>query len=361
LVLHDATFDIVERPPPDRPGGRVSEPVDHTSIGRDLSSVDPDPDGSLEDFDSEAVSEVFAAWRQRCDATGCATGPDDTSERFALLAALEQAASPDALARVRGTFWRGSGRPSRPRPAGKVGARRRALDDAAREWGACVGSPAIVVEQTLLLRHLVSGSTEGERLARLVDRSMLAATSAATDELQRAAFSDPLTGCANRRGLERDLDRELARCARAELDLSVLAIDVDGLKAINDTQGHAAGDRVLLQLVETLRRALRGLDGVYRVGGDEFIIVLPDTSPDDASVVMTRVELLGAPPFSWGVASVHGIGYFDAHVLLTTADEQLYDRRRASRGLLLSSSTARRRRKPVDPQELATDQAGATG
>ncbi|MGO9558171.1 MAG: GGDEF domain-containing protein [Acidimicrobiales bacterium] len=321
----------------------------------------PAAGGSAEDFDLEAVSELLASWRQRCDATGCAAGPSDTSERFELLAALERAASPDALARVRGTI---AGRPARsphPRPAGTVAARRKALDEAARRWGACIASPAIVVEQMLLLRHLVSGSSDGERLARLVDRSMLAATREATDELQRAAFSDPLTGCANRRGLERDLYRELSRCARAELDLSVLAIDVDGLKHINDTEGHAAGDRVLLQLVETLRRALRGLDGVYRVGGDEFIVVLPDTSPDDASVVMARVEHLGAPAFSWGVASVLAVGQFDAELLLAAADERLYDRRRAARGLSLSSGAARRRAKVFDPPALEGDQAGAIG
>jgi diguanylate cyclase (GGDEF)-like protein len=262
-----------------------------------------------------------------------------------MLAAFERAAAPDALARVRGTLARRAGRPTQPRPAGTVGARRRALDESARGWGACVASPALVVEQMLLLRHLVAGSSEGERLGRLVDRSMLVATQAATDGLQRAAFSDPLTGCANRRGLERDLERELARCARAELDLCVVAIDVDGLKHVNDTDGHAAGDRVLLRLVETLRRALRGLDGVYRVGGDEFIVVLPDTAPEDAEVVMARVAALGAPPFSWGVANVMALGRFDAFTLLREADEQLYDRRRRLRGLdLVPRVTSRQRR-----------------
>ena len=308
------------------------------------------------------MNELYGTWTQRCSATGCATGPDDASERFGLLAALERAAAPDALARVRGTLAGRSGQPSRLRPAGTVGARRRALDEAARDWGACVGSPSLVVEQMLLLRHLVSGSTEGERLGRLCDRSMLVATRAATDELQRAAFTDPLTGCANRRGLERDLDRELARCARAELDLCVIAIDVDGLKRINDSEGHGAGDRVLLQLVETLRRELRGLDGVYRVGGDEFIVVLPDTSPDDAEVVIARVDNLGAPAFSWGTASVLGTGQFDAGVLLAAADEQLYDRRRESRGLgLTSPASSHRRRLRTAAGAAPPDQAGAIG
>ncbi len=321
----------------------------------------PGSRANSEDFDAEAVSELFFAWRQRCNATGCTIGPDDEAERFELLAALERASAPDALARVRGTLASRATHRTSPRPAGTVGTRRRALDEAARAWGGCIASPSIVVEQMLLLRHLVSGSAEGERVARLVDRSMLAATRAATDELQRAAFSDPLTGCANRRGLERGSSGKLARCARAELDLSVLAIDVDGLKDINDSEGHAAGDRTLLQLVETLRRALRGLDGVYRVGGDEFIIVLPDTSPDDAAVVMARVENLGAPAFSWGAASVLGIGQFDADVLLAAADEQLYDRRRAARGLTLSSGISRRRRRPHDASSETGDQAGVIG
>jgi GGDEF domain-containing protein len=318
----------------------------------------------MPDHDVEAVEEVFSSWLQRCAATGCATGPDDRTERHAMLVALERAATPDALARMRGTLAGRNEQPSRPRPAGTVGTRRRALDDSAKAWGTSVASPALVVEQMLLLRHLVAGSSDGERLGRLVDRSMLVATRAATDGLQRAAFSDPLTGCANRRGLERDLARELSRCARAELDLCVVAIDVDGLKRVNDSDGHAAGDRVLLQLVETLRRALRGLDGVYRVGGDEFIVVLPDTSPEDAAVVMGRVEQLGPPPFTWGAASVLATGDFDGAALLREADDRLYDRRRRVRGLDLAeraSPRARPLRRPGASAATARAQAEVIG
>ena len=272
------------------------------------------------------------SWLQRCQATGCATGPADAEPRYALLVAIEAAATADAVARVRGAFST-RGRPAAaPRPPASIAARRRVLDGASRAWGARVASPALVVEQLLLLRHLVAATTDDERLGRLVDRATLVATRAATDELQAAAFSDPLTGCANRRAFERDVERELARCARAELDLSVVAIDVDGLKAVNDSEGHAAGDRVLLQLVETLRRALRSLDGVYRLGGDEFAVVLPDTSADGAGVVMARVERLGAPSFSWGVASFVASGALDAASLVAIADEDLYDRRRLVRG-----------------------------
>ncbi|HEV8065807.1 MAG TPA: GGDEF domain-containing protein [Acidimicrobiales bacterium] len=286
---------------------------------------------AVSEDDLAAVEGLAQAWMRRCRASGCATGPADTTERTALLVCLEGAATPDAVQRVRGTFSsraRASAPP--PRSPSTVAARRKALELAATRWGARVASPALVVEQLLLLRHLVTTASDGERLGRLVDRAMLHATQAATDELQLAAFTDALTGCANRRAFDRDLERELARCARAELDLCVVAADLDGLKRINDTDGHAAGDRAILQLVEAFRRALRGLDGVYRVGGDEFLVVLPDTSVDDAAVVMARVDRI-APAFSWGVSSVSTAGSFDGELLIELADEALYDRRRTAR------------------------------
>ena len=120
----------------------------------------------------------------------------------------------------------------------------------------------------------------------------------------------------------------MARCARAELDLSVVAIDLDGLKAVNDTAGHAAGDRQLVLLVDTLRKALRSMDGIYRLGGDEFGLVLPDTSPDDAAVLIARAVRLGAPSFSWGTASYLSTGCAAVAELLAVADTDLYARRR---------------------------------
>ena len=118
-------------------------------------------------------------------------------------------------------------------------------------------------------------------------------------------------------------------------------MDFDGLKHINDSEGHVAGDRALLQLVEGLRRALRTLDGVYRLGGDEFVVVLPDTSIDGAEVVMARVERLGAPSFSWGVASVQSTGGVDAALLMSAADDTLYERRRRDPGSRLAVVRAR--------------------
>jgi len=292
------------------------------------ASIPPDQD----EGSRAAVEGLARAWSRRCEATGSTTAGLDADERLALLVALE-AAAPAAATGARGPFSSRSRSAAQPasRPASTVGARRKALETAAIRWGARVASPGLVVEQLLLLRHLLTTSADGERLGRLVDRAMLVATQAATDELQIAAFSDALTGCANRRAFERDVERELARCARAELDLCVVAADLDGLKRINDTDGHAAGDRALLLLVESFRRALRTLDGVYRLGGDEFVLVLPDTSLEDGTGVMSRVERLGAPAFSWGIASVMSTGSWDANSLVALADDALYDRRRLAR------------------------------
>ena len=223
--------------------------------------------------------------------------------------------------------------------------RRRTLAAAATRWGARVGSPVLVVEQLVQLRGLVAIEPGQRAITRLIDLTMINACRGATDELQRAAFSDPLTGCSNRRAFERDLDRELARCARAELDLSVVAIDLDGLKAVNDTAGHAAGDRQLVLLVDTLRKALRSMDGIYRLGGDEFGLVLPDTSPDDAAVLIARAVRLGAPSFSWGTASYLSTGCAAVAELLAVADADLYARRRAMRA---APARRRSRGKPAE-------------
>ncbi len=270
----------------------------------------------------EALAE---AWWQRCQARRCASGRAGADERELLLRALGAAAggpsklfglvglpsgdpgpakgtSPDATGQEEVTLP-----PDATSPAVPI-ERRRTLAAAATRWGARVGSPVLVVEQLVQLRGLVTVEPGQRAITRLIDLTMINACRGATDELQRAAFSDPLTGCSNRRAFERDLDRELARCARAELDLSVVAIDLDGLKAVNDTAGHAAGDRQLVLLVDTLRKALRSMDGIYRLGGDEFGLVLPDTSPEDAAVLIARALRLGAPSFSWGTASYLSTG-----------------------------------------------------
>lgn len=107
--------------------------------------------------------------------------------------------------------------------------------------------------------------------------------------LKRIALIDPLTGVHNRRSMIRFLEREVDRCNRLKTDLSVLMVDVDKFKEINDNYGHAAGDAVLQHLATTLQQHLRKIDIICRYGGDEFVAVMPDTSADAAEEVRRRV------------------------------------------------------------------------
>jgi diguanylate cyclase (GGDEF)-like protein len=103
---------------------------------------------------------------------------------------------------------------------------------------------------------------------------------AAQAELLQAAITDPLTGCHNRRFLEQVMDRELHRHARFKLPLSLLFVDLDRFKAINDTLGHEAGDRVLKYVARFLKRKIREADYVFRWGGDEFLVLITCTGAE---------------------------------------------------------------------------------
>lgn len=96
----------------------------------------------------------------------------------------------------------------------------------------------------------------------------------ARQELVQAAITDPLTGCHNRRFLEQVMDRELQRHSRFDLPMSLLFIDIDRFKAVNDSLGHEAGDRVLQYAARFLRRHIREADYVFRYGGDEFLVII---------------------------------------------------------------------------------------
>jgi diguanylate cyclase (GGDEF)-like protein/PAS domain S-box-containing protein len=107
--------------------------------------------------------------------------------------------------------------------------------------------------------------------------------------LREQSVRDHLTGLFNRRYMEETLERELLRAARKQLSLSIIMVDVDDFKQFNDTHGHAAGDAVLRKMGNLLRRHVRGEDIACRYGGDEFIIVLPDSIRE---VTVARAELL---------------------------------------------------------------------
>jgi len=103
------------------------------------------------------------------------------------------------------------------------------------------------------------------------------------NELREQAIRDPLTGLYNRRFLEECMDHEMARARRTSSSLGVIMLDMNKFKLVNDTHGHAAGDALLREVARVLLGSLRAGDIACRIGGDEFIVLLPDTSPEGAA------------------------------------------------------------------------------
>jgi diguanylate cyclase (GGDEF)-like protein/PAS domain S-box-containing protein len=144
------------------------------------------------------------------------------------------------------------------------------------------------------------------------------------DKVQEMATHDSLTGLYNRRVLEEQLPREMARARRSDSPLCVALIDIDRFKAYNDSHGHLAGDEVLRECARAWDDALRGEDTIVRFGGEEFLVLLPDTGPDEAAEVVERLRerTPRGQTCSAGLASWDGVESADD--LLGRADAALY-------------------------------------
>lgn len=110
-------------------------------------------------------------------------------------------------------------------------------------------------------------------------------------EISRLASTDGLTGLGNRRALKQALEQELARSARMGRSVSVLLIELDGFKEVNDRLGHLQGDEVLRRVGAALRVTCRATDALIRFGGDEFVVVLPDSRADEAMIAAERIRI----------------------------------------------------------------------
>lgn len=108
--------------------------------------------------------------------------------------------------------------------------------------------------------------------------------------LKRLATIDSLTGAHNRGAFERQYSKEMEMCKRYEMPLSLLMLDIDEFKKINDTFGHQAGDRVLKNLVDLVGECIRKVDAIYRYGGDEFVVLMPNTTREQAVEVRNRIQ-----------------------------------------------------------------------
>ncbi|HET8631624.1 MAG TPA: GAF domain-containing protein [Thermomicrobiales bacterium] len=175
------------------------------------------------------------------------------------------------------------------------------------------------------------------------------------DREKRAAITDELTGVYNHRYFYHRLEEELDRAARGDHPLAVMILDVNGLKALNDTHGHLAGDAALRTIGRLLRECTRRVDIVARYGGDEFAVILPDAQADDTKRLLDRLQtrlllartttdgaLIGPFAISVGVASYPTDGT-RAAALVAAADQRMYEHKRAS--------AARRAEAPARQQE----------
>jgi diguanylate cyclase (GGDEF)-like protein len=148
--------------------------------------------------------------------------------------------------------------------------------------------------------------------------------------LKRMALIDPLTGVHNRRSMMRFLEREVDRCGRLNTVLSVLMVDIDKFKDINDNYGHAAGDGVLRHLARILVEHVRKIDVICRYGGDEFVVVMPDTPAAAAGDVRRRVmSAITAPEAQTPIRYRVSVGVFSgqpasAEEIFASADVAMY-------------------------------------
>jgi two-component system, cell cycle response regulator len=159
------------------------------------------------------------------------------------------------------------------------------------------------------------------------------------DTCEEAAFTDHLTGLANRRRFERQLEREVARTLRYDRPFCLLLLDIDRFKMVNDTYGHEAGDEAIRRLANVLQAGTRGIDTAARIGGEEFAVILTETDFDGGLEVAERLRLAIKAAAIEGVGNLtasFGVAEFPMSAqtgreLFTVADAALYEAKRQGR------------------------------
>jgi diguanylate cyclase (GGDEF)-like protein len=168
--------------------------------------------------------------------------------------------------------------------------------------------------------------------------------------LRRRCTYDAVTAVLSRAAIEEETVREMKRAHRSGLPLSVLLVDLDGFKAINDRYGHAAGDDALRAAAETLVRLLRSTDRVGRIGGDEFLAILPDTGATEVLDLVNRLQLAWrrSPPRPRGITEpvLVSIGHATAQrgdsvtALVHRADRSMYENKASRRACAVRAAPA---------------------
>jgi diguanylate cyclase (GGDEF)-like protein len=239
----------------------------------------------------------------------------------------------------------------------------RELDPEVDPWLAAIMPDARNVAVVPLVADAVVGvliAETGEGTGSRIERRVVATTERFAghaamairnanllERMQQMAVTDGLTELANRRSFDRSLDRELTRANRTDGRLSVVLLDIDHFKNLNDTHGHVVGDAVLRQVAAALRECGREYDTVARYGGEEFAAVLPGCSSALALQVAERLRrAVEEAATDVDVTASAGVATYpydgvDAGSLLQAADEALYASKRSGRNTVRSAEQAR--------------------
>ncbi|RKE23742.1 diguanylate cyclase (GGDEF)-like protein [Paraburkholderia sp. BL23I1N1] len=200
---------------------------------------------------------------------------------------------------------------------------------------------AMISVSPALADHLREAVERTERALQELQRT--------NEKLEHMAATDPLTGVANRRQFIQSVEAEIARAKRHGAPFSLLALDLDHFKSINDSYGHQAGDQVLQRFVRKCMEAIRPYDGVARVGGEEFMVLLPQAALDTARTIGERLRAsVAGEPFDTGtsgsVAVTVSVGVSEfgrdgqtIDALLRTADERLYRAKHQGRNCVVAA------------------------
>ncbi len=190
-------------------------------------------------------------------------------------------------------------------------------------------------------RDVVGGFTQADlSLLTVVAKYLAGAIEVARlhEQIRELAATDSLTGLANRRAFLDRVAAEISRCQRKRLKLSLVLLDLDKFKAVNDVHGHSAGDQVLAHVAAALNQICRGSDMAARFGGDEFVLMLPETSRREAESILSRLrqirvrlpelkELDVTLSYCWGIATFPADGR-ELEQLIQEADGRLYRMKR---------------------------------
>lgn len=190
----------------------------------------------------------------------------------------------------------------------------------------------------------IHSTVESSHHELLETRQSLASMQEELAETRQLLNEDALTGALNRRGLDLTLSREVARAQRLNTRFALAMVDLDHFKKINDIHGHEAGDLMLMHFTSLVRSVMRKSDALVRYGGEEFVLLLPDTDARGAHFVLGRLQqvMVRTPlnytgkrintTFSAGVASLKPDE--NGHALLRRADEAVYAAKNAGRNAI---------------------------